>query len=128
MSGALAWLQEAWETGNPLAPAWYVVVDPGVHVPTQALFQAPDLTRNAAPAKIADFLSGAALGNAVQAFAQIALDGAHVHVERLRQLVFVQTVALVQQRQDVGQALGQFFSFGAGAAWGGCVHGLRFTK
>ena len=54
--------------------------------------------------------------------------GAHVHVERLRQLVFVDGVVLVQQSKDVGQALGILFSFGAGAAVGGCVHGLRFTK
>jgi 4-diphosphocytidyl-2-C-methyl-D-erythritol kinase len=30
------------------------------------LFQAPDLTRNAAPAKIADFVSGNLLGNAFE--------------------------------------------------------------
>jgi 4-diphosphocytidyl-2-C-methyl-D-erythritol kinase len=29
-----------------LPPAWYLLVDPGVHVPTAALFQAPELTRD----------------------------------------------------------------------------------
>ena len=46
-----------------LPPAWYLVAEPGVHVPTGALFQTPELTRDAAPATIADFASGAPLGN-----------------------------------------------------------------
>ena len=49
-----------------LPPAWYVLASPGVHAATAGLFQAPDLTRNAAPAKIADFLSGTAFGNAFE--------------------------------------------------------------
>ena len=53
-------------TPIPLAKACYVLADPGIHVPTAALFQAPDLTRNAAPAKIADFISGKLLGNAFE--------------------------------------------------------------
>ena len=66
--GENAWAEGVGETLTPirLAPAWYVVADPGVHVPTQALFQASDLTRNAAPAKIADFVSGNLLGNAFE--------------------------------------------------------------
>ena len=58
-------------TAIDLTPAWYVVASPDVHSATAALFQAPDLTRNAAPAKIAGFLSGssplgAVLGNAFE--------------------------------------------------------------
>jgi 4-diphosphocytidyl-2-C-methyl-D-erythritol kinase len=49
-----------------LAPAWYVLADPGVHVPTAELFQAPELTRDAAPATISDFVSGAVSGNAFE--------------------------------------------------------------
>ena len=49
-----------------LPPAWYVLASPGVHAATAGLFQAHDLTRNAAPAKIADFLSGTVLGNAFE--------------------------------------------------------------
>jgi len=49
-----------------LPPAWYVLADPGVHAPTAALFQAPGLTRNAAPATISDFVSGTELGNAFE--------------------------------------------------------------
>jgi 4-diphosphocytidyl-2-C-methyl-D-erythritol kinase len=37
-----------------------------VHVPTADLFRSPDLTRDAAPAKIADFASGTVLGNAFE--------------------------------------------------------------
>ena len=66
--GENAWAEGIGEalTPIPLIPAWYVVLDPGVHVPTGDLFQAPDLTRNAAPAKIADFVSGKLLGNAFE--------------------------------------------------------------
>lgn len=35
---------------------WYVVIEPGVSVPTAAIFTAPDLTRNTKPVRIADFL------------------------------------------------------------------------
>lgn len=66
--GDNAWAEGVGEQLTPirLPEAWYVLVDPGIHVPTAALFQAPDLTRNAAPAKIADFVSGNLLGNAFE--------------------------------------------------------------
>jgi 4-diphosphocytidyl-2C-methyl-D-erythritol kinase len=66
--GRDAWAEGVGERLTPLAlpPAWYVLADPGVHVPTAALFQSPDLTRDAAPAKIADFVSGFLLGNAFE--------------------------------------------------------------
>jgi 4-diphosphocytidyl-2-C-methyl-D-erythritol kinase len=35
---------------------WYVVIEPGVSVPTAAIFTAPDLTRNTKPITVADFL------------------------------------------------------------------------
>jgi 4-diphosphocytidyl-2-C-methyl-D-erythritol kinase len=50
----------------PLPPAWYVLVDPGVHAPTAALFADPELTRDAAPARMCDFISGEPLGNAFE--------------------------------------------------------------
>jgi 4-diphosphocytidyl-2-C-methyl-D-erythritol kinase len=41
----------------PLAPeAWYLVVLPGVPVPTAAVFQAPELTRNSPPTTMRGFL------------------------------------------------------------------------
>lgn len=66
--GRDAWAEGVGERLTPLRlpPAWYVLADPGVHVPTAALFQAPDLTRDAAPAKMADFVSGFLLGNAFE--------------------------------------------------------------
>ena len=66
--GRNAWAEGVGERLVPLelAPAWYVVAEPGVHVATAALFQAPELTRDAAPATISDFASGAPLGNAFE--------------------------------------------------------------
>lgn len=69
--GRNAWAEGVGEVLTPVAlpPAWYLIADPGVHAPTAALFQAPELTRNAAPATISGFVSdpsvqGPALGNA----------------------------------------------------------------
>jgi len=66
--GDNAWAEGVGELLTPLelAPAWYVLVDPGVQVPTAELFQAPELTRDAAPATISDFVSGAVSGNAFE--------------------------------------------------------------
>jgi 4-diphosphocytidyl-2-C-methyl-D-erythritol kinase len=66
--GDNAWAEGVGETLTRirLPRACYVLADPGIHVPTGELFQAPDLTRNAAPAKIADFVSGKLLGNAFE--------------------------------------------------------------
>lgn len=66
--GRNAWAEGVGDILAPvdLPPAWYLVADPGVHVATAELFQAPDLTRNAATAKIADFVSGTLLGNAFE--------------------------------------------------------------
>ncbi|MDR2872431.1 MAG: 4-(cytidine 5'-diphospho)-2-C-methyl-D-erythritol kinase [Xanthomonadaceae bacterium] len=66
--GQNAWAEGVGECLTPLtlAPAWYVLADPGAHVATGALFQAPDLTRDALPATIADFVSGVPLGNAFE--------------------------------------------------------------
>ena len=66
--GDNAWAEGVGERLQPVAlpPAWYLLADPGVHAPTAALFQAPDLTRNAAPATISDFVSGTVLGNAFE--------------------------------------------------------------
>ncbi|GAB2608263.1 4-(cytidine 5'-diphospho)-2-C-methyl-D-erythritol kinase [Novilysobacter erysipheiresistens] len=66
--GDNAWAEGVGEQLTPLElpPAWYLLVDPGVHVPTAELFQAPELTRDAPPATIADFVSGVPLGNAFE--------------------------------------------------------------
>jgi 4-diphosphocytidyl-2-C-methyl-D-erythritol kinase len=40
----------------PGPDCWYVVIEPGVSVPTAAIFTAPDLTRSTKAVRIADFL------------------------------------------------------------------------
>jgi 4-diphosphocytidyl-2-C-methyl-D-erythritol kinase len=71
--GRNAWAEGVGERLTPveLPPAWYLLLDPGVHAATAELFQAPELTRDSPPAKIADFVSdafgqGADLGNAFE--------------------------------------------------------------
>ena len=66
--GANAWAEGVGEILTPidLPPAWYLIADPGVHVPTAALFQTPELTRDSPPATMRDFVSGAVLGNAFE--------------------------------------------------------------
>lgn len=71
--GRNAWAEGLGERLTPLdlPPAWYLLLAPGVHAATAGLFQAPELTRNAAPATILDFVSdpflqGQALGNAFE--------------------------------------------------------------
>jgi len=63
--GHNAWAEGVGEILTPIALpcAWYVLVDPGIHVATAELFQSPELTRNAAPATIADFVSSASSGD-----------------------------------------------------------------
>ncbi len=63
--GHNAWAEGRGERLRPVAlpPAWYLLVDPGVHAATGALFQAPELTRNASAATIASFVTGAVLEN-----------------------------------------------------------------
>ena len=66
--GRNAWAEGVGEQLTPitLPPAWYLVVEPGVHVPTAALFQSEQLTRDAPQAKIGDFASGTLTGNAFE--------------------------------------------------------------
>lgn len=66
--GENAWAEGIGEALSPvnLAPAWYLLADPGVHAPTATLFKSPELTRDAPPATISDFVSGKPLGNAFE--------------------------------------------------------------
>ncbi|MDO7946624.1 4-(cytidine 5'-diphospho)-2-C-methyl-D-erythritol kinase [Xanthomonas euvesicatoria pv. eucalypti] len=66
--GRNAWAEGVGEQLTPISlpEAAYLLVDPGVHVPTPALFRSQELTRDAAPAKIADFASGSLLDNAFE--------------------------------------------------------------
>lgn len=66
--GRNAWAEGVGERLVPIevGPAWYLLAAPAIHVSTRELFQTPELTRNAAPATISDFVSGAVLGNAFE--------------------------------------------------------------
>ncbi len=66
--GHNAWAEGIGEhlTQVALPAVWYVLASPGVHAATAGLFQAFDLTRDAAPATISDFLSGTVLDNAFE--------------------------------------------------------------
>ena len=60
VTGESAWAEGIGEELRPMAltPAWFLVVDPGVRVPTAAIFGASELTRNTAPVTIRDLLPG----------------------------------------------------------------------
>jgi 4-diphosphocytidyl-2-C-methyl-D-erythritol kinase len=55
--GRSAWAEGRGERLTPvdLPERWFVVVHPGVHVPTASVFQAPELTRNSPPITIGGF-------------------------------------------------------------------------
>ncbi len=58
--GESAWAEGIGELLSPikLDEPWYIVIHPGCHVSTAEIFSAKDLTRDALPIKIADFLAG----------------------------------------------------------------------
>ena len=66
--GENAWAEGVGELLSPveLPAAWYLLADPGVHAPTATLFKSPELTRDAPPATMSDFVSGVPLGNAFE--------------------------------------------------------------
>jgi len=66
--GRSAWAEGVGERLSPihLPRRHYVVLDPREQVPTAALFQAPELTRNAPRATISSFVSGETVENAFE--------------------------------------------------------------
>jgi 4-diphosphocytidyl-2-C-methyl-D-erythritol kinase len=59
LAGRSAWAEGIGEKLTPLslgANSWYLIVFPGVAVPTAAVFQAPELTRNSPPTTMRGFL------------------------------------------------------------------------
>ncbi len=62
--GPKAWVNDS--SPMRLPRRWYVVVDPREHVPTAALFAAPELTRQAPRATISSFVSGDSAENAFE--------------------------------------------------------------
>lgn len=57
--GRTAFAEGVGEEFQPVAtpPAWYVVIEPGVEVPTAAIFSAPELKRDSAPTTVAAWQS-----------------------------------------------------------------------
>lgn len=86
--GRSAWAEGVGEALVPLElpPAAYLLVDSGVSVPTAELFQTPDLTRDAAPATIADFVSGSELGNAFEPVLRRRSEAVEATLQALSQL------------------------------------------
>jgi 4-diphosphocytidyl-2-C-methyl-D-erythritol kinase len=59
VAGTSAWAEGIGERLTPVslgADSWYVVIFPGVRVPTASVFQAPELTRNSPPTTMRGFL------------------------------------------------------------------------
>jgi len=119
--GRSAWAEGVGERLTPirLPRRWYVVLDPGEHVPTAALFQASELTRNAPPATISSFASGETVENAFEPVARArhpkvsaALDWlSHFGRARLSGsggCVFLETASLAQARKVVRQCPAAF--------------------
>jgi 4-diphosphocytidyl-2-C-methyl-D-erythritol kinase len=69
--GRSAWAEGVGDRLTPvdLPPRWFVIVDPGVAVPTAALFQTPELTRDTPATTISRFLEDMETANA---FAPVA--------------------------------------------------------
>lgn len=86
--GRSAWAEGVGERLTPLdlPPAAYLLVDTGVHVPTAELFQTPELTRDAAPATIAGFVSGSVLGNAFEPVLRRRSEAVEAALQALSQL------------------------------------------
>ncbi len=86
--GRSAWAEGVGERLTPIAlpPSVYVIVDTGVHVPTAELFQTPELTRDAAPATIAGFVSGSVLGNAFEPVLRRRSEAVEAALQALSQL------------------------------------------
>ena len=68
--GQTAFAEGVGEQMVPVAvpPRWYVVLEPGVEVPTAAIFCAEDLTRDTKPVRITDFSRYIALKRSVTGF------------------------------------------------------------
>lgn len=59
VAGSSAWAEGVGEKLQPVAlgaDSWFVIVHPGVHVPTASIFQAPELTRNSPTTTMRGFL------------------------------------------------------------------------
>ena len=59
VAGESAWAEGIGDRLTPIEfpRSWYLVIHPGIAVPTEEIFSAPELTRNSPPIKIPSFLS-----------------------------------------------------------------------
>ncbi|NUO72505.1 MAG: 4-(cytidine 5'-diphospho)-2-C-methyl-D-erythritol kinase [Frateuria sp.] len=119
--GRSAWAEGVGERLAPIAlpRRWYVVLDPGEHVPTAALFQAPELTRNAPRATISSFVSGETAENAFEPVVRVRHPGVAAALDWLSRFgrarlsgsggcVFLETASLAQARKLVRQCPAPF--------------------
>jgi 4-diphosphocytidyl-2-C-methyl-D-erythritol kinase len=119
--GRSAWAEGVGERLTPLSlpRRWYVVLDPGEHVPTGALFQAPELTRNALPATISSFASGETAENAFEPVVRARHPRVAAALDWLSRFgrarlsgsggcVFLETTSLAQARKVVRQCPSTF--------------------
>jgi 4-diphosphocytidyl-2-C-methyl-D-erythritol kinase len=119
--GRSAWAEGVGEKLTPIAlpRRWYVVLDPGEHVPTAALFQAPELTRNAPPATISSFASGETADNAFEPVVRVRHPRVAAALDWLSRFgrarlsgsggcVFLETASLAQARKVLRQCPADF--------------------
>ena len=107
--GENAWAEGIGERLTPivLPPAWYVLADPGVHARTAELFQVPELTRDATPTTICDFV----LADRVQGGLGNAFEPVLRRREPAVEAVFV-ALARIGTPRLTGSGSGCFVEFG----------------
>ncbi len=114
--GQAAFAEGVGEVLHPIAlgPAWYVVIQPRAHVPTAAIFSAPELTRSSTAVRIADFPAYKAFqasdasqaaweGNRSEGIDPVALS--RFGRNDLEPVVFARFAVVDQARQIVAQAM-----------------------
>jgi len=84
--GYSAFAEGIGEVLTPLAipDRYYLIVDPGVHVPTHELFQSTQLTRDAQPVTISSFSSGVETRNAFEPVVQERFPAVKVALDWLK--------------------------------------------
>lgn len=133
--GYSAWAEGVGEVLRPLAlpRRWYVVLDPHVHVPTAALFQAAELTRNAPRATISSFVSGQTAENAFEPVARARHPEVAAALDWLGQFgaarlsgsgscVFLETPSRAQARKVARQCPAAFSAQVAAGVDGSSLH------
>ena len=102
LSGGNAFVEGIGENITPIniPKHFYAVIHPGVAVPTAAIFQAAELTRNTLPLKMSDFCAGA--NGAVTE--RIGVDFGHNDLEAVARLRFPEVARALSWLGQFGQA------------------------